>query len=128
MSTIKPKEIYENFKQKNLDKSKASELLISVIENPIELDVRTRISSVKFLGLIGSKEENVYFFLENLLISDLDEKVRGTAASIIIRNFPNKALEPIKWALNHEKSESSIILIIKELEKSNNSELKTLLR
>ncbi|MFX0028719.1 MAG: leucine-rich repeat protein [Candidatus Hermodarchaeota archaeon] len=128
MSTIKPKEIYKNFKQKNLDKSKASELLISVIENPIELDTRTRISSLKFLGLIGSKEENVYFFLENLLISDLDEVVRGNAASIIIRNFPNKALEPIKWALNHEKSESSIILIIKELEKTNNPELKTLLK
>jgi Leucine-rich repeat (LRR) protein len=128
MSILSPKEIYENFKNKKLDKSKASELLISVIDNPFELDNRTRVSSVKFLGLIGSKEESLYFFLENLLISDLNELVRGHAASIIIRNFSDQALEPIKWALKHEKSESCIILIIKELEKTNNLKLKSLLK
>jgi len=128
MSTLSPKEIYEDFKKKKLDKSKASELLISVIENPLELDNRTRMLSVKFLGLIGSKEESVYFFLENLLISDLNELVRGNAASIIIRNFSDQALEPIKWALNHEESELCIILIIKTLEKTNNLKLKSLLK
>ena len=128
MSTLSPKEIYGDFKKKNLDKSKASELLISVIENPFELDARIRVSSVKFLGLIGSKEENLYFFLENLIISDLNEQVRGNAAIIIIRNFPDQALEPIKWALKHEKSEPCIILIIKALEKTNNIKLKSLLK
>lgn len=128
MSTLSPKEIYGDFKQKNLDRSKASELLISVIENPFEVDTHTRISSVKFLGLIGSKEENVYFFLENLLISDLNELVRENAASIIISNFPDEAFEPIQWALKHEKSESCIIFIIKALEKTNNKKLKLLLK
>ena len=87
MSTLSPKEIFKSYKENKLDRSKASELLISVIENTFEKDNQTRISSVKFLGLIGSKEENVYFFLENLLISDLNEIVRGNAASIIIRHF-----------------------------------------
>ncbi|MFW9878635.1 MAG: leucine-rich repeat domain-containing protein [Candidatus Thorarchaeota archaeon] len=128
MSTLPPKEIYKDFITKKLDKNKASELLISIIENPLELDNRNRISSVKFLGLIGSKEDNVYFFLENLLISDLNELVRGHAARIIIRNFSHQAIEPIKWALKHEKSESCIILIIKELEKTNNLKLKLLLK
>jgi Leucine-rich repeat (LRR) protein len=128
MSTLSPKEIFEGFKENNLDKSKASELLISVIENPLEADSRTRISSVKFLGLIGSKEQKVYFFLENLLISDLNEIVRGNAASIIIRNFPDYALKPIKWALKNEQSESCIILMIKELEKTKNPKLKSLLK
>ena len=128
MSTLSPKEIFEDFKEKKFDKSKASELLISVIENPLELDNRTRISSVRFLGLIGSKEESVYFFLENLLISDLNEIVRGNAASIIIRDFSDQALEPIKWALKNEESESSIILIIKALEKTKNLKLKSLLK
>ena len=128
MSAISPKEIYENYKQKNLDKSEASDLLISVIENPIEKNIHSRISSVKFLGLIGSKDQNIYFFLENLLISDFNELVRGNAASIIIKNFPEQAIKPIKWALKHEKSESCIILIIKALEKSGNPELKSLLK
>lgn len=128
MSTLTPKEIYGYFIKKKLDKSKASELLISVIENPLELDSRTRIASVKFLDLIGSKEESVYFFLENLLVSDLNELVRGNAASIIIRDFSYQALEPIKWALKNEESESCIILIIKALEKTNNLKLKLLLK
>ena len=128
MSTLSPKEIFEDFKEKKFDKSKASELLISVIENPLELDNRTRISSVRFLGLIGSKEESVYFFLDNLLISDLNEIVRGNTASIIIRDFSDQALEPIKWALKNEESESSIILIIKALEKTKNLKLKSLLK
>jgi Leucine-rich repeat (LRR) protein len=128
MSTLSPKEIYGDFKKRNLDKSKASELLISVIENPLESDTRIRVSSIKFLGLIGSKEKKVYFFLENLLISDLNEIVRGNAASIIIKNFPEQAFEPIKWALKYEKSESCIILIIKALENTKNIKLKSLLK
>lgn len=125
---LSPKEIYEDFKIKIIDKSKASELLISLIENPLELDSRTRIISVKFLGLIGSKEENVFFFLENLLLSDLNELVRGNAASIIIRNFSDQAVEPIKWALEHEESEFCIIHIIKALEKTKNEKLRLLLK
>ncbi|MFX0082219.1 MAG: leucine-rich repeat domain-containing protein [Candidatus Hodarchaeota archaeon] len=127
MSVLAPNKIYGDFKKKKLDKSKASELLISVIDNPLELDNRTRISSVKFLGLIGSKEERIYFFLENLLISDLNEIVRGHAASIIIRNFSNRAFEPIKWVLKHEKSDFCVIMIIRALEKTNNLQLKSLL-
>ena len=128
MSELSPQEIYKDFRARILDSSKASELLISLIENPLELDNRSRILSVKFLGLIDSKEDKVFNFLENLLISDLNEQVRGNAASIIIRNFPSQALEPIKWALKHEKSESSLILIIKALEKTNNPDLKSLLK
>ncbi|MFW9940627.1 MAG: leucine-rich repeat domain-containing protein [Candidatus Thorarchaeota archaeon] len=128
MSTLSPKEIFNGFKENKLDKSKASELLISIIENPLEIDNQTRISSVKFLGLIGSKEEKVCFFLENLLISDLNEIVRGNAASIIIRNFPDYALKPIKWALKNEESESCTILMIKALEKTKNIKLKSLLK
>jgi len=128
MSTLSPKEIYGDFIQKNLDRSKASELLISVIENPFEVDTHTRISSIKFLGLIDSREKKIYFFLENLLISDLNDLVRGNAASIIISNFPDNAFEPIQWALKHEKSEACIILIIKALEKTDNLNLKSLLK
>ncbi|MFX1377043.1 MAG: leucine-rich repeat domain-containing protein [Promethearchaeota archaeon] len=128
MSTLSPQEIYGDFKKKKLNKSKASELLISIIENPLKLDTRVRISSVEFLGLIGSKDKNIYFFLENLLISDLNELVRGNAASIIIKNFPEQALDPIKWSLRHEKSESCLIIIIKALEKSNDIKIKSLLK
>lgn len=126
-SGLTPQEIYTDFKAKNLDSSKASELLTLLIENPVELNNPNRILSVKFLGLIGSKEDKVFNFLENLLMSDLHELVRGNAARVLIRNFPEKAATPIKWSLKNEKSEECITLIIKSLEKSNNKELKSLL-
>ncbi|MHA2281375.1 MAG: leucine-rich repeat domain-containing protein [Promethearchaeota archaeon] len=128
MLKLSPKEIYKDFKKKKINKDKASELLISLIENPLELDNRVRNFCIKLIGLIGSKEKNVFFFLENLLISDLNELVRGNAAAVIINNFYDYALEPIKWALQHEKSETSMVLIIKSLEKTHILKLKSLLK
>ena len=128
MLILSPKEIYNDFKEKKINKNKASELLISIIENPPELYNHERNLCIKLIGIIGLKEKNVFFFLENLLISDLNELVRGNAAVVIINNFPGYALEPIKWALQHEKSETSIILIINALEKTDNLKLKSLLK
>ncbi|MFX1572082.1 MAG: hypothetical protein ACFFB0_04995, partial [Promethearchaeota archaeon] len=128
MSKLSPSEIYEDFISKKIDKSKASELLMSLIENPLELDNQSRISCLKFLGLICSKEENVFFFLENLLLSDLNDIVRGNAANIIIRNFPEQALKPIKWALEHDESDFCLISIIKSIEKTKYQKLKFLLK
>ncbi|MHA2119821.1 MAG: leucine-rich repeat protein [Promethearchaeota archaeon] len=127
MSRISPTNIYKDFENNKLERSKASELLISLIENPSDISNKNRILAVKFLGIIGSKEEQIFSSLENLLISDLDELVRGNAARVIIRNFSTRALEPIKWALKHENSESSLILIINALETTKALKLKGLL-
>ena len=127
MIKLSPKEIYEDFKKKNIDKSKASELLASLIENPLEFDNRVRNKCVTYLGLINSKENYIFFLLENLLVSDIDDLVRGNAANVIISNFSALAFEPIKWALEHEDSETPINLIIKALQKTKNSKLRSLL-
>jgi len=127
MIKLSPKEIYEDFKIKIIDRSKASELLASLIENPLEFDNRVRNKCLTYLGLINSRENYIFFLLENLLVSDLDDLVRGNAASVIISNFTNLAFEPIRWALQHEDSETSINLIIKALQKTKNSKLRSLL-
>jgi HEAT repeat protein len=123
MIGLSPEEIFKDFKKKKISKSKASELLISIIENSHEMNERVRSKCIRFIGLIGSKEKNVFLFLENLLISDLNELTRGNAATIIIQNFSDYALEPIKWALQHEQSETSLVLIIKALERINDLKL-----
>ena len=128
MLRLSPKEIFEDFERKKINKDKASELLMSLIENPIELDSRERNFCIKLIGLIGSNEKNIFFFLENLLISDLNELVRGNSACVLINNFSDYAIEPIKWALRHEESETSIVLIIRALEKTDNLKLKSLLK
>ncbi|MHA2391707.1 MAG: leucine-rich repeat domain-containing protein [Promethearchaeota archaeon] len=127
MSRLTPTTIYKDFKQNKLDKSKASELLISLMENVKEKESKSRIVIIKLLGLIGSKEKRIFNFLENLLISDLNEYVRGNAGSIIIEIFPHQAYEPIKWALNHEKSENCLNLVIKSLEITDDLKLKSIL-
>ncbi len=127
MAKLSPIRIYKDFTRGRLDKGKASDLIISLIENTNVQDYKSEILSIKLLGLIGSKELRIYKFLENLLISHMNENIRGFAASVIIKNFPNKAFNPITWALNKEQSESCLILIIKALEKVEDPKLKSLL-
>ena len=124
MPILTPNKIYKDFKGNKLRKNQASELLISLIEDTHQNDHKTQIQCLKLLGLVASKEEDVFNFLENLLISDLNEQIRGIAASIIINNFPNSARKPIMWALKHEKSTISLALIINTLEKHSNPKLK----
>jgi Leucine-rich repeat (LRR) protein len=127
MSRVSPNKIYDDFRQGKLTKSQASDLLMSLVENTIERDAESKIVAFKLLVLIGANEEKVFKFLEHLLVSDLDDLVRGNAANVIINIFSDLAFEPIKWALLHEESETSIILIIKALIKTNNLKLKSLL-
>ncbi|MHA1988215.1 MAG: leucine-rich repeat domain-containing protein [Promethearchaeota archaeon] len=127
MSKLSPQEIYGEFKKKKISKDKASDLLISLIENSLELENEVMILCTKLIGLIGSKTKDIYYFLENLMVSDSNELVRGNAAAVIINNFFNYALEPIGWVLQHEESEKTITFIIKALEKTSNLRLKSLL-
>jgi len=127
MSIVSPNKIFDDFKQGKLTKSQASDLLISLVENTIELYAGKKIVVINLLALISTNDEKVFKFLEHLLISDLDDLVRGNAAYVTINNFSDLAFEPINWALKHEESETSIILIIKALKKTNNLKLKSLL-
>jgi len=127
MSRVSPNKIFDDFRQGKLSKNQASDLLMSFVENLIELDSESKNVVIKLLALICSNDKKVFKFLELLLISDLDDLVRGNAANAIISNFSDLAFEPIEWALLHEESETSIIQIIKALKKTNNLKLKSLL-
>lgn len=128
MSRVSPNNIFDDFRKDKLTKSQASDLLMSLVENTIKQDTESKIVSIKLLGLIGANDEKIFKFLELLLISDVDDLVRGNAASVIIKNFSDLAFEPIKWALLHEESETSIILIIEALNKTNSLNLKSLVK
>ena len=127
MSIVSPNKIYDDYRQGKLTKGQTSDSLISLVENTIELDAESKIVIIKLLALVGANDKKVFKFLEHLLISDLNDLVRGNTAYVIINNFSDLAFEPIKWALEHEESETSIILIIKALKKTNNFKLKLLL-
>ena len=99
---LTPEKIYRNYNNKTLDKISAVENLISIVENSD--NINTRLESIRILRDIGAQTNKVFKFLENLLLSDFHEKIRQLAAETLKNLFIEKALEPIKWALQHEDS------------------------
>lgn len=123
--SLSPEKICEEFKNNNLDKHTAFDLLISLIEN--SENENARIESIECLEKIGIFNGRTFAILENILISDSNGNIRNAAVKIIEKNFNNqKALNPLKWALSHESNYDCLITIIKTLEKVNNKEAKAI--
>ena len=120
-----PKKIYENFLDNNLDKHTAIDLLISIIENS-EDDIE-RINCVENLKKMGEKNDKIYKIFENLLLADTNEKVRNIAIEAIRDIFINRALIPMKWALEYESNYHCLVSIIETLVKINDLESKSIL-
>ena len=123
--TLFPQKIYEDFRSQIIQKSRAIDLLILLIEK-ID-DDSTRKECIEILNKIGVKHNRVFKILENILISDSDENLRYAAAKVIKNKFLNKALTPFLWALQHESSYDCLITIIKSLEEINDDKTDSLL-
>jgi Leucine-rich repeat (LRR) protein len=118
--------IHKEYLKGNLDKQSAAKLLFSIIENS-ESD-KIRVESIKELEHLRMEDKRTFKFLENLLISDLSERVRNSAADVMKNLYLEQALEPMKWALAHEQSPGcleniyeSLFLIIQNYAKRNTS-------
>lgn len=122
---LTPKSIYQDLKKKNLDYTSALDLLTTIIENAD--DFSTRLESIAVLEKIHAKDDKTFTLLENLLISDSNEIIRNKAASLIQHNFLDKALDPMKWALEHEKAIICLVTIILTLLKINNIKSKSII-
>ena len=111
---LKPIEIYEDYKSSRINKKKAIDLLITIIEN-MESNV-IRKESLEFLSKIDLKHNEIFNILENILVSDSDKDLRYSAAKIIGSKFLKKSLVPFLWALKYESSYNTLITVIKSLE------------
>ena len=123
--SLSPIKIYQNLKEKKLDRKSAADLLIILIENSEDDDVR--FESAKYLEKIGLKNNKIFEVLENLLISDSNGKVRNTAATCIKNIFIDRAISPMKWAIQNESDYDCIITIVKTLVNVDNNEAKSIL-
>lgn len=87
---------------KNLDRINniSPQILISLIENNQEESLR--IKYLKSLKTLKRKDSKMFNFLENLLISDSNEKIRRIAFSILISINPTKTIDPVIFAINNE--------------------------
>ena len=110
---LTPHAIYNDLKNNFVDKVSAVELLITLIESVDNLT--TRIDSIETLEKIKIKNKKAFKALENLIVSDTNENIRMAAIKALKTLYQEKAIPPIKWALNHEKSLNCLITIIKNL-------------
>jgi len=120
-----PEEIYKELKNNRINKSTAYDLLTSLIENSEVEDVR--VESIKSLEKIGLFNDKLFTFLENILISDSNRKIRKAVAEFIRDFFLQKAINPLKWAIKHETDYECLIIINQSLEKINSHESKLIL-
>ena len=114
---VTPKEIYSEFENKIVDKRSASEVLINLVENSKDEDLREE--SIKYIMKIGFKNRSTFEFLENLFISDFNENIRSTAFKAIRKNFEDKAIKPALYAIFKEKGLILIPVIEFLIEKFN---------
>ena len=77
-----PEAIFKDFKNNDLDKSSAVDLLISLVDS-VET-VKTRLDSINIIQKINYKDKKIFNFLENLLIADSNEEVRCQAAKVFL--------------------------------------------
>jgi Leucine-rich repeat (LRR) protein len=110
---LSPFKIYQNFQHNTIDRESAIKFLITLIENSETNQIR--IDSIKYLAKIGKTSIQVFEIFENLLICDSSWEIRKLSALYIRKFFLNKALSPIKWAIQHEIDYNCMILLIKTL-------------
>ncbi|MFX1314973.1 MAG: hypothetical protein ACFE9T_03860 [Promethearchaeota archaeon] len=123
---LTPERICKEFQNNKLDKYTAFELLISLIEN--SEDENLRIESIKSLEKVGIFNERTFSMMENILISDSNADLRNIAAKVIQKKFSNeKALIPLGWAIKYENNYCCQITMLKTIEKINSKEAKAVL-
>lgn len=129
---LKLKQIFNSFLIGEIDKFSLLSYIISFIEKSD--NEHLRIEALKVLNKIHIESELIFKFLENLLISDENYIIKAYAAKYLIINFPHNAFSPLKWALRNldwplfnSNENIGLVSILKELRKTNNSNLNSLL-
>ncbi|MFX1375827.1 MAG: hypothetical protein ACFFA0_08450 [Promethearchaeota archaeon] len=123
--SFNPGKIREEFENNRIDKSTALELLTASIENCNNDEIR--LEAIKNLMKLAPFNDKTFKILENLLISDENEKIRYLALKYIGDKFFAKAFYPLKWAFSHEEDYRCLIETIKLLGKLNNKQTKMVL-
>ncbi|MBY9010300.1 MAG: hypothetical protein KGD74_10590, partial [Candidatus Lokiarchaeota archaeon] len=117
-----PQAVLEDYNNKGIDKSTATKLLTSIIENYDE--EKFRLDAIDILHTLKIKTITLYEFFENLLLSDSSEIIRNAAAKYISANFLEISLPVFQWVILHETSYYCSITVINSLVKINTIESK----
>ncbi|MHA1372718.1 MAG: leucine-rich repeat domain-containing protein [Promethearchaeota archaeon] len=100
--SLSPEKICEDLENNLLSKAFAIELLFSLIDSSEDPDIRKR--SVDAFKKIERKDDKIFEFIENFLLSDENPRVRSAAAKLIEHSFLAEGVESLKWSIQHDKS------------------------
>ena len=103
-----------------LDKNSAANIFISMLDMEINYD--KRVDLINALDLIGDK--NHFKEMENILISEDNENTRFAAIENLLKNYKEKAQDPLLWALKNEISYKCKIASIKGLQGIENKKVR----
>ena len=126
MPDLNPKIVYNKYRKGEIDKTSVINFLISIIEYPQEnypittdkayharrtQNIQFRIEAVKILGEIGIKSKKFFDLLENIVISEGSGLIFTPAVKILIENFPDKCIEPLRWVTQNTHSTQNLAII-----------------
>ncbi|MFX1380213.1 MAG: leucine-rich repeat domain-containing protein [Promethearchaeota archaeon] len=123
--SLTPDEIYEDLRKSKINKNTAYDLLTSLIE--ISENENIRLNAITNLEKIEIISDELFSFLENLLISDSNSKIRKAATKFLKHKFLKKAINPLKWAMQNETDFECLVTIVQSLEKINTDQSKSIL-
>ncbi len=122
---LTPEDIFQKYQNEELDRKTSINFLIFLIEN--SNDETMRVESLKTIGKIQTFDDELYEFIENLLISDSNLDIRCHTAEIIRAYYGEKSLSLLTWVLKHEKSIECLAIIVKTLIEIDTPDSKNLL-
>lgn len=126
MSELISERIFKGYKNGETDKTTALNHLKLIIENCPEEPLR--VDSLKVISRIENNTDDIYAFLENLLVSDTNPSVRAGAAEVILNKYMDQGRGAIKWAINNENSSECLLKIYESLKEPNNKISRELLK
>ena len=107
---LTPEEIYNKVLNQKLSKTVAIELLISLLEESDDDEIRAR--CIIAFSKLDFKKQKIFRIIENSLVSDKSSLVRKAATRAIYQDFPKKDnYLVLKFATKHENS----VIVIKQL-------------
>ncbi len=116
-----PTRIFEQYIENLLDKRTTIELLTTIINNSEEESIR--VSALIYLEKLGLND-SFFEILEQLLITDSNQKIKLLAIDLLRENFLNKAFPLINWAIQHENSYACQVSLIKALKEIQDDDAK----
>jgi len=125
MLEITPEQLYQRFCNKEIDKLTLINSLLLLIEE--STDEVYRIGAINQLRRLGIKSDHLFTIMENLMISDTNDKIRNAAARYISYLYFEKSYNIVNWAIQYEESYDCILTMINTIKKMQKKESKRLL-